>query len=286
MRVDRQAQRGGRMPPAGAAPREEPPRVGRGYLSRAEGAREAERTERLRSRKRLMAAAVSMVFAAALAGLLLGVLGSPMFQVRDVQVQSADESLATEAAQVAKAISFGTIWLPPMREIEGRIGRLPRAQAVRVDRALPSTLTIVVEPRTPVAVVHQEERLMVVDAEGMCLHWTGSAPEGMPRVRVEEPSALAVGAKLRGSDVEMMNAVRAGLEQTGLLADARIDLSHPVRVEVLTAGGVLGKLGNQELLEEKALLFGKLLHSLEDRGERLLYIDLRVPSRPTFKRVD
>jgi|LSQX01.1.fsa_nt_gb cell division protein FtsQ len=286
MPVNRRTQPGGRTPRGAAIEREEAPRGPRGYLGRTEEAREADRTQQIRSRKRLMAAAVSLVLASAIAGLLLGVLGSPMFQVRDVQVQSADESLATEAAQVAKAISFGTIWLPPMREIEGRIGRLPRARAVRVDRALPSTLTIVVEPREPVAVVHQEERLMVVDADGVCLHWTGSAPEGMPRVRVEEPSALAVGGKLRASDVEMMNAVRAGLEQTALLEEARIDLSRPVRVEVLTAGGVLGKLGNEELLEEKALLFGKLLHSLEERGEPLLYIDLRVPSRPTFKRVD
>jgi len=246
--------------------------------------RAAERAERTRLRRRFVWTGVSFVIFAAVAGLVLGVLGSPLFAVRSVLVESSDESLAAEAAQQAEGLVFGTVWLPPMREIEGRIGGLSRAEAVRVDRALPSTLTIVVEPRTPVAVVHEENRLMVVDAEGVCLHWTGSPPEGLPRVRIEDPLSLAVGGRLKPADVEMMAAVRRGLEETELLTEARIDLSHPVRIEVLTACGVIGKLGNRDLLYEKALLFGKLLRELEAKGEPPLYIDLRVPSRPTFKR--
>ncbi len=136
------------------------------------------------------------------------------------------------------------------------------------------------------AVVEQGERLMVVDAEGVCMHWTGSVPDGLSRVRIEEAESMRVGANLGARNVTMMDAVRRGLSETDLVQNARIDLSRPIRVEVVTADGVVGKLGNRELLYEKTLLFGKLLHSLQQRGEALLYIDLRVPSRPTFKRVD
>lgn len=258
-----------------------PPARGRGGSGSA-----ADRAASARSRHNRTAAGVWAVLLSAIIGLCLGVCASPLFAVRDVLVESDDASLADEAARHAEQLSFGTIWLPPMREIERRIGGLPRAKRVRVDRDLPDTLTILVEPRTPVAVVHQEERFMVVDEDGVCMHWTGSVLDALPRVRIEAPSALHVGGRLTQRDVEMMNAVRSGLAETGLLANARIDLSHPVRVEVMTADGVLGKLGNQELLEAKALLFGRLLHKLHDQGEAPLYIDLRVPSRPTFKRVD
>ena len=258
-----------------------------GARSRGEEAsRAAERAEAMRARRRWVWTGISLVVFSASVGLAVGVLGSPLFEVRTVLVESPDESLAAEAAERAENLRFGTVWLPPMREIEGRIGGLPRAKAVRVGRELPSTLTIVVEPRIPVAVVREENRWMVVDEEGICLHWTGRAPEGLPRVRIEDPSGLSVGANLSAADVEMMNAVRAGLQETGLLANADIDLSYPVRIEVLTANGVLGKLGNSELLYEKSLLFGKLLHSLEEKGDPPLYIDLRVPSRPTFRPLD
>ena len=265
-----------------------PPRRGSrggGGSGRGDGNSAADRAASARARRRATVTAISLLMASAVGGAVLGVLGSDLFAVRSVQVESEDASLAAEAAARADELGFGTIWLPPMREIERRIGGLPRAKKVRIDRDLPSTLTIVVEPRTPVAVVHQGDRFMVVDASGVCMHWTGGSPDGLPQVRIEAPSSLQVGGRLPEREVEMMNAVRAGLEETGLLEHARIDLSHPVRVEVWTQDGVLGKLGNRELLTEKALLFGKLLHSLKEQGEAPLYIDLRVPSRPTFKRV-
>lgn len=246
----------------------------------------ADRAASARSRRKAAVTAISLVLLSMLIGTIIGIFGSDLFAVRTVLVESDDESLAVEAATRAEDLSFGTIWWPPMRQIEAHIGGLPRARVVRVERDLPSTLTIVVEPRARVAVVQQDERFMVVDEQGVCMHWTGGVPEGLPRLRIEAPSSLKVGGNLLARDVEMMNAVRAGLAETGLLANARIDLSHPVRVEVWTDAGVLGKLGNRELLAEKALLFGKLLHSLQEQGETPLYIDLRVPSRPTFKRVD
>ncbi|MGI5817496.1 MAG: cell division protein FtsQ/DivIB [Armatimonadota bacterium] len=263
-----------------------PPGRGRGGGAGGSAPRATERGAQTRSRRSMTPAAVWLIAFSAAMGLVLGVFDSELFAVRSVLVDSADESLAAEAAERAEQLSFGTIWLPPMREIESLIGGLPRAKTVQVERDLPSTLKIVVQPRSPVAVVHGEDRLMVIDEDGACMHWTGSAPEGLPQVRIESPSSLRVGGRLSRRDVEMLNAVRSGFAETGRLDGARIDLSRPVRIEVWTADGVLGKLGNPEMLPEKALLFGKLLETLEEQGEAPLYIDLRVPSRPTYKRVD
>ena len=230
--------------------------------------------------------AVWLTLTAAVVGLLLGVGGSDCFLIRDVRVYCPDESLRDEAAEQAGRLEYRTIWLPPSRDIERSIGGLARARGVQIERELPATLIIRVLPRLPVAVVQVEGRCMLVDEEGVCLNWTGRPDREMAMVRIADPSQLAVGATLDVRDREMFGQVLAGLREVGLAAGARVDLSAPRRIEIITADGVIGKLGDTELLREKAVLFGKLLDGLRSEHHEPLYIDLRVPSRPTYRPVN
>lgn len=250
------------------------------------GVSAAERSERARDRRDLTARVLSLVLLAGGIGLLLGIASSELFAIRTVHVSSTNPSLQEEASERARRISFGSIWLPPTRVIERQIGGLPRAKSVAIDRSLPDTLTIVVEPRVPFAFVVADERLMAVDDEGVCLHWAGAPAAGKPTARIEDPSVLEVGGRLRERDVLNLRAIARGLAECNLLDGASIDLSHPLRISVFTADGVLGKLGGDELLYEKARLLGELAEALREQGRTPLYIDLRVPSRPTYKPVD
>lgn len=246
----------------------------------------AERSERARDRRDLTARVLYLLLLSAGVGLLLGVASSEMFAIRNIRVTSANPSLQAEAAERAGRIGFGTIWLPPTRAIERQIGGLPRAKSVAITRTLPDTLTIAVEPRLPAAFVIADERLMAIDDEGVCLHWTGAPAASKPTLRIEDPSLLEVGGRLREQDVTRLREITRGLAECGLLAGASIDLSHPLRISVLTADGLLGKLGSDELLYEKARLLGELAEALRAQGRRPMYIDLRVPSRPTYKPID
>ena len=259
---------------------------GSGRTGRRTGTSAAKRAAEARERRNWRVAIASLLGLVAFLGMTLGVLFSDLFRVQEVQVVCADESLQAEAADRAKEIAFGTIWLPPTRAIEARIGGLARAQYARIDRHLPATLVIVVEPRQPVAFVVAEGRYMAVDPEGICLHWTGAPSGGMPTMHIENPSSLEVGHSLSDRDVALMTALMDGLDKTGLHSEASIDISHPIRITVFTGDGVLGKLGDEALLYEKTLLFGKLLHALRSDGETPLYIDLRVPSRPTYRQMN
>ncbi|MGC9319869.1 MAG: cell division protein FtsQ/DivIB [Armatimonadota bacterium] len=216
-------------------------------------------------------------------GLALGVSGSELFLVRNVWITSDNRSLQAEAADRARQLAFSTVWLPPTGDIERHIAGLPRARSVQISRELPDTLIISVEARTATAVVHEDDRYMAIDADGVCLNWTGFPPQGLPVVHIENPELLEVGRVLPDRDVGWIRDVTQGLEETGLIEGATIDLSRPVHMTVLTADGVLGKLGNERLLHEKTLLFGELLSRLKARGETPAYIDLRVLSRPTYK---
>lgn len=243
----------------------------------------ADRSERAREGCRQMCQVGWLLLISALVGGFLGYASSERFTVHTVHVICPNPSLQDEAVERARRISFGTVWLPPTRAIERQIGGLPRARSVTVERKLPDELIIVVTPRVPSAVVIADQRLMAVDDEGVCLHWTGAVPPEQPRLRIEDPLSLRVGGRLGKQDVARWHEIARGLRECGLLAGASIDLSHPLRLSVLTADGVLGKLGNDELLYEKSRLFGELKAALEAQGRKPLYIDLRVPSRPTYK---
>jgi len=250
------------------------------------GGSAAERAARAEDQRRRFVRAAYLVLFAGLTGLLLGILASDLFAIRRVQVRCEHPSLQAEAAERARRLSFATIWLPPTRAIERQIGGLPRARSVAIARELPSTLIIVVEPREPVAAVSVEGRFMAIDEEGVCLHWTGDPASALPTVHLEDPLGLEVGDRLSDDDVRRFQAVLSALISENLQAGASIDLSHPLRISVFTADGVLGKLGNEELLHEKTLLFGELLASLRADGREPLSIDLRVPSRPSYRPVN
>jgi len=123
---------------------------------------------------------------------------------------------------------------------------------------------------------------MLVDEEGVCLTWTGQPPAHLPTVRTSSPENLRVGGLMPSEEAALLGQVLRGLHEVELSPGARVDLTNPNLVCVWTADGVLGKLGDGHHLEEKMILFGKLRKVIQARGEQPLYIDMRVPSLPTY----
>jgi cell division septal protein FtsQ len=236
-----------------------------------------------RARRESAAAAAWLALASAALGSVLGVLGSNLFKIEKVHIACPEPSLAQEAALQAGKLAYGNVWLPPTHAIERTIGGLPRAKAARLYRDLPRTLVIAVRPREPAATLTHQGRFMLVDEEGVCLTWTGLPPEDLPTVANGEWAGLSVGSTIASDQAVLLGQVLRGLREVGLTAGARIELSNPRLVRVWAADGALGKLGDARLLEEKTVLFGKLLKALRERGEQPLYIDVRVPSQPTYK---
>jgi cell division septal protein FtsQ len=221
-----------------------------------------------------------------LVGLAIGGGVPDHFQIREVRVCCVDESLRQEAGEQAARLQYGSICLPPTREIERTIGGLARALDVTIRRDPPDALVITVHPRQPVAVVTVDERAMMIDEEGVCLNWTGSASDSMMVLHIADPYALKVGSTLNGRDAELFSELLSGLREVNLVAGTSADIASRYRVTIFTREGVLGKLGDPELLRAKTIFFGKLLACLRACRRNPLYIDLRVPSRPTYRPVN
>jgi len=247
------------------------------------GRRRGQNTVR-RERREREAAAFWLSVAAAVVGLCLGVLGSDLFKIEEVRVVCTDASVRQEALARAQGLQYGTIWLPPTRTIERTVGALPRVKGVALDRDLPRALIIAVQPRRPAVALEYDGRYMLADEDGVCLTWTRTPPDYLPRARITTREALGVGRSLPEDATALLRQVVRGLHEVGLSAGADITLTNPQMISVWTQDGVLGKLGDAQHLQEKVILFGKLLKALRGKGEEPLYIDMRVPSRPTYKR--
>ncbi len=230
--------------------------------------------------------AAALVLISALVGMVMGIGVSPYFQISEVRVCCSNESLRQEAGEQAARLQYGSIWMPPTHEIERTIGGLARALAVTIQRDPPHALVITVQPRSPVALVEVGERAMMIDDEGVCLNWTGAAPASMMVLRIADPYALNVGSTLSVRDAELFRELLAGLREVHLVGGTSADIASRYRVTIFTKEGVLGKLGDPKLLRAKTIFFGKLLTCLQAVRRNPLYIDLRVPSRPTYRPVN
>ncbi len=243
------------------------------------------RDDTRKARRDSAAMAAWLTVVSALFWTVVGVLACDLFKIERVEIDCPQPSIAEEAAMRAETVSYGNIWLLPTRDIERLIGGLPRVKDVRLRRVLPRTLVITVQPRTPAAALACQGRSMLVDAEGVCLTWTGQPPEHLPTVRTSALDSLRVGRLMPTWEAALLAQVLRGLHEVKLSPGARVDLTNPHLVCVWTADGVLGKLGDGHHLEEKMILFGKLRKVIQARGEQPLYIDMRVPSLPTYRLV-
>ena len=142
------------------------------------------RERALSNRRRPWRRALLVVLAAALAGLLVWVVGwSTWLGVDDVEVTGAT---GAEARAVASLVDV-PVGTPLARVDTDAVGARVRERItvaeVSVRRSWPGTLTVEVVPRSAALVVRNPQgRLEVVDAEGVTFATVRTAPKGVPVV--------------------------------------------------------------------------------------------------------
>jgi cell division protein FtsQ len=143
---------------------------------------------------------------------------SPVLAVRAVQVDGA-ATLPAEQVREAAGIVDGT----PLLRVDvdaarARVAALPQVASVEVTRGWPDRVVITVVERVPVAVVEEEGRRTLVDAEGVLFDSiSGAPPAGVVRLDVPRPgpddpateAALTAVAELSGNLRRVVASVTA-----------------------------------------------------------------------------
>lgn len=110
------------------------------------------------------------------------VFGVNVIQVTGVSILTPDE------VRVAADVPTGTpLARVDTKSVAGRIRALAPVASVEVGRSYPSTLTIAVTERVPVAVVAQDKKFLLLDRTGVAFLTVAARPSGLPLVAVAQP---------------------------------------------------------------------------------------------------
>lgn len=209
------------------------------------------------------------------------VYGSPLFEVRSVQVSGVRVLTADQVRQAAGVGTGGSIADVDTSAVARRLrGALPRIGRVGVERSWPHTVRLKVTERTTAAVVRHGSGFTEVDRDGVRFAEVKSAPSGVPLVSVVrtplpgqspgDPSSDPKGLLRAAVDVasELPNAVRArtGSVEVHSYDDIRLELS----------GGRTVVWGSAELGSRKGKVLTELLKAVP-HAERY---DVSAPSAP------
>jgi cell division protein FtsQ len=167
------------------------------------------RAERRAARWRAVRRAIPVLV---IAGLAAVVAFSPVFAVREGQIQVQGVGGVVTQSQVTEVLA-PVIGTPLIRldlgaltsEVEAIIG----VKSASMKRVWPTGLAVSIEPRLPVAAVRDGDRYVLLDTEAVQLAAVAEVPEGVPEVTVplSAPNARTLRAVL--SVLETMPAALA-----------------------------------------------------------------------------
>ena len=163
--------------------------------------------------------------------------------------------------------------------VRRRLERDPWIANAIVSTDLPSTISISVLERVPVAVALTEDGRQLIAADGTPLG-VAAAGSALPEVRlVGEPGqpgpafdAVAAGAGVAGG---MPRAIRLQVELVVIGSDGTITLH--------LTDGVTVTYGGPDEFESKAQAIAAILAYAEDQGRALMSIDVTAPAAPTAR---
>lgn len=227
-----------------------------------------------RARQRRMRAALPWAVAGgvlALAGLVAWLLlGTGLFGVSEVRVDGATMVTPVqvrEAAAVPDGVPLARVDLAATAR---RIGKLPPVERATVTRDWPGTLVVRLVERTPVAVVPQGDRFVVVDRSGVAFRTEPSRPPDLPLARVARPGP---------DDPETRAALEVLAALTPQLRAALVDVTVEglARIKVRLTGQRTIVWGDATRGPDKARVATTLL------GRNADTIDVSAPDVVTFR---
>lgn len=174
------------------------------------------------------------------------------------------------AGQIAAAagVDLGTPLLRlDLDAVDKRVSALPAVAAAAVHREWPSTVTITVTERQPVAAVHSSGSWWVLDKEGVLFQRTPKRAATLPLVDVSSGSDAAV--------VQEAAAVLAALPPDLLTRVQRLTASSMDSITLVLDDGREVRWGSSAEPVEKARVLSLLL------SQPAQVYDVSVPAQPT-----
>ena len=242
---------------------------------------------RARRRRRVVGWSLAAI---ALAVGVAYLIRTPLFGLSAVRIDGTQAVARAEVLEASK-VRIGEPYLGlDLNAIQARVAALPRVAAVRVKRDYPSTLSITVTERPPVAIVSSanvfaDSVYWLVAADGTVLDTVASRSADLPYVAsVPLPDGVQAGSRLPPGN-ELANALTAlgGMAPQLKRQVAGVDARTLDSLEFTLKDGtrVLYGLAVDQPAKDAAVLLVR--RTLKREGREAQRIDVRNPSAPTVK---
>lgn len=113
---------------------------------------------------------------------------SPMLSVREVRIEGAGAIPEDRIRELLQIPDRGSILRIDTAEMAQRVASIPKVRSARVQRVLPSTVRVRIEPRTPVLYYDTAEGAHLLDADGI-EYAIEPVPIGVPKLETEQPGS-------------------------------------------------------------------------------------------------
>ena len=230
---------------------------------------------------RLLPTAGSVVVGLAVAAVaLLAYLAAretAMFAVRTIEVQGASPRLAAQVEEALKPLEGRSLLNVDAASVSNLATALPGVAGVSYDRAFPSTLSVQVEPETPLAVLRRGvEAWLVADSGRVMARIPQRTHTALPRIWLPISVNVQLGGTLApGGGAEEVTAL-APVRDTNLpqrIASVRVDKGQYTYV---LRGGFELRMGAADHLALKLAIARRILAQTPVFG----YLDVSVVDRP------
>lgn len=263
-----------------------PPRGSRPPMDERIRERRRAVAEEQRRRRRLQF--LSLVAVVALAAGAYAVTRSPLFAVDEVVIEGVTGERSELVRSLAGIRPGERLLEVDLEAVRADVARLPWVRSVAVSRRPPSTISVAVDVRTPVAVVRLPEASWLLDADGVVVG--GGEEEDL--VVIDAPDSVLPGPGDRASDAAVRNALAVHLELPGPLR-AQVDRyeassERSLRLHLLDSD-VWVRFGRAERVEDKARVINLLLDQAREQAALqgredigVAELDVRAPDNPVL----
>ncbi|TDD69630.1 FtsQ-type POTRA domain-containing protein [Jiangella aurantiaca] len=229
------------------------------------------RRQRLR---RLLGLLLALLGVAVVSGLVWLVGWSSVLSVKSVSVEGVPSPLTDEVLSLAEAPMDTPLARVDTGAVADRVSELPEAASVDVRRSWPSTLTIDVTPRVPVAAVSADGSWWSVDETGALFGAADSRPDDLPVLTAPgDDSSSDVDDAVRAAGVTVLTGLPTSLYDLVDTVEAHSEAD--IRLE-LTDGAVV-RWGTADDIDRKAEVLLALIGAQEEAPSSY---DVSAPEHP------
>lgn len=251
--------------------------------------RAREREQRIRSHYRKFVMRIVIVVAAVLLVIFgsIFVYRSDLFHINNVQINGVSHLTSQEITEIAAVPADSTLLRLDAAGIKQRLEDNAWVQSATIHRSLPDTIVIDVTERTPGAVVRiNDKQTWVISTD---CSWLSAATEDdwnndMRIIDVSNSIAQPVsGSECTDGGIKNALAILDGISDDLKSQIQSISAESSIKTSLNLKNGITVAFGDSSNIQLKEAAINELLSQY---AGKISYINVRVPSSPTYRTLD